>query len=88
MHYPMASGATRAQGDANSDGAVTGYDFLIWQANYQPAGGTAVVPEPDGALLVLAGLAQFCRAKGWRKKRGWDIIPCAQSRCPGLRATA
>jgi probable HAF family extracellular repeat protein len=36
QHYPMLSGATRADGDANGDGIVNGKDFLIWQQNYKP----------------------------------------------------
>lgn len=55
-NYGLASGATRAQGDANGDGEVNGRDFLIWQqqANNAPPA-LASVPEPTAfALLVMA----------------------------------
>jgi hypothetical protein len=68
-NYGLASGATRAQGDANGDGQINGRDFLIWQR--QSTGGTssiAAVPEPAsftmlvGALGIVMGLVRMgCR---------------------------
>lgn len=40
--------------DDNQDGVVDGSDFLAWQRSYVAEGGTAAVPEPAVALLVLA----------------------------------
>jgi hypothetical protein len=61
--YPgpfIPEGYYAADGDA--DGDVDGADFVIWQTNfpYTPAsGGTVPVPEPNGLLLILAGLIGF-----------------------------
>jgi hypothetical protein len=55
-HFGDESGtATRAMGDADGNGVVDGNDFLIWQRGLTSAGGSAaVVPEPRGAMLMLA----------------------------------
>jgi hypothetical protein len=52
-HYGMASGATRALGDANGDGRVDGGDFLVWQQEFDDvAASFVVIPEP-GCLILL-----------------------------------
>jgi hypothetical protein len=59
-NYGLASGATRAQGDANGDGWVDGRDFLIWQR--QAGGGSpalTAVPEPGSWVLLVLAVAGF-----------------------------
>jgi GH25 family lysozyme M1 (1,4-beta-N-acetylmuramidase) len=50
----MASGATRSQGDANYNGAVTSADLAVWQSQYGGGllGAVGVVPEPGAVLLT------------------------------------
>jgi lysozyme len=60
--YGLASGATRAKGDANYNGAVTNVDLAIWQSQYAGASLAAVaaIPEPTSLVLLeimLAALA-------------------------------
>lgn len=60
--YGLTSGATRAQGDANFNGAVTNVDLAVWQSQYGGASlaTVAAVPEPAALILVeivLAALA-------------------------------
>jgi endonuclease/exonuclease/phosphatase family metal-dependent hydrolase len=53
-NYGLASGATRAQGDASGDGQVNGRDLLIWQQQATaevPA--LAAVPEPRSIFLIF-----------------------------------
>jgi hypothetical protein len=55
-YYGMASGATRALGDANGDGRVDGGDFLVWQQKFDDvAASFVVIPEPG--CLILLGVA-------------------------------
>ena len=56
--FGKATGAVRADGDADADGDVDGSDFLAWQKQFGSGSATVAagaVPEPAGALL--AGLA-------------------------------
>lgn len=48
---------SRAEGDLNSDGVVDWADFAQWKENYTGGGGSATVPEPSAALLLVFGLA-------------------------------
>jgi hypothetical protein len=59
-NYGLASGATRAQGDANGDGQVNGRDLLIWQRQ-STAGVPALtaVPEPATWVLLILAAAGF-----------------------------
>lgn len=51
------SGATFAQGDANSDGAVNSADYQIWKSQYGATAGSSVaVPEPVSLASALLGL--------------------------------
>jgi hypothetical protein len=55
--FGTASGAAKANGGADGDGAVNGSDFLIWQRQLNGASSLASqqnVPEPSSALLTLA----------------------------------
>ena len=64
--FGMASGATFRDGDNDRDGDVDGDDYLAWQRGAQASAGaganSAVVPEPAGWLLAMAGLAAGIRA--------------------------
>lgn len=55
-HYPMLSGAARADGDANGDGKVNGQDFLAWQAAYRPLG-AAIGSAAVGTIDVVQEMA-------------------------------
>lgn len=68
--YGMGTGATRSDGDATGDGAVTGADFLVWQRQF--TGPSAVVPtvsaipEPTTAAIVLSA---WVFVAGYRRSR-------------------
>ena len=56
--YGRRGVATRGRGDATVDFATDGSDFLAWQRQVTPGGGTTPVPEPAGvALLATMGVA-------------------------------
>lgn len=52
-------------GDFNADAVVDVRDFNIWNRN-QTITDAATVPEPDGVLLLLAGLASFALSRSAR----------------------
>jgi hypothetical protein len=58
----VASGATRAMGDANIDGDVDADDLAAWRADFGtiPGPGTVAIPEPSSfilsSLVVVTGL--------------------------------
>jgi hypothetical protein len=54
-HFPLSSGALKADGDANGDTIVDGTDFLIWQRELG-LGVTPVVSVPEPAPAVLLGI--------------------------------
>jgi hypothetical protein len=56
-NFPKSTGATLSEGDADGDGDVDGADFVVWQTNFPftPSTGTAPVPEPGAAWLLLFG---------------------------------
>lgn len=76
----IASEATKNQGDANSDGAVDGTDFLIWQREFGM--GTpptlAAVPEPSAALLLVTAFAGL-------SFRRCGQLRCMRRRSPGMQ---
>lgn len=51
--YGLTSGATRAMGDANYNGAVTNLDLAIWKSQYVGALSTEVVAVPEPVALAL-----------------------------------
>lgn len=53
-----AYGSANNSGDADGNGVADGNDFLIWQRNYSGTATTAV-PEPSGAMLLIAALCWF-----------------------------
>lgn len=59
LHAWKEAFGANARGDANGDGLSDGSDFLIWQGAYGTRagaiGGTAAVPEPLSASLILTG---------------------------------
>jgi endonuclease/exonuclease/phosphatase family metal-dependent hydrolase len=56
-NYGLASGATRAQGDANADGQINGRDFLTWQRQATASVPTlAAVPEPASFTMLIGAL--------------------------------
>ncbi|BBO33732.1 dockerin type I domain-containing protein [Lacipirellula parvula] len=64
----LASGATRALGDANADGAVNQFDLNIWRGQYGATTSppVAAVPEPatlGGALLAAASFLPLARKR-------------------------
>jgi hypothetical protein len=67
-NYPKYAGASPADGDADGDGDVDGGDFAIWQNNYPltPGSGTPPVPEPQAALLALAGVIAMSQIRRQR----------------------
>jgi hypothetical protein len=68
--FGMATGATRANGNADADGDVDGTDFLIWQQQLGSGAATVAagaVPEP--AALGLAGLAVAATLAAGRRRR-------------------
>jgi hypothetical protein len=54
-------------GDANADGMIDVADFNIWNAHYLAAG-AAVVPEPNGSVLVIP-IFVLCLWISWRDAR-------------------
>jgi len=67
--YGTTTGATLAQGDATSDGSVSGIDFLWWQREYGSSltSTVATVPEPDRILMVILGIA--CLQRGLMRSK-------------------
>jgi GH25 family lysozyme M1 (1,4-beta-N-acetylmuramidase) len=66
--HGITSGATKAQGDANYNGAVTALDLQVWQNTYGAGVLTATmtVPEPTAFLLIAsysASLLTFRRPR-------------------------
>lgn len=51
------AGATKAEGDANRDGAVDEADLELWKGSFVPAAvpATQTVPEPAATLLLATG---------------------------------
>lgn len=50
--------ATHMTGDANSNSAANGFDFLAWQRQYGSGGGAAAAsaaPEPSSVTLIMLG---------------------------------
>jgi hypothetical protein len=72
-NFPTPSGAAVLAGDADGDGDVDGADFIVWQTNfpYAPGAGSSPVPEPNAALLLLAGTAM---AFGYKSARRGKLI--------------
>jgi autotransporter-associated beta strand protein len=79
-NYGLASGGTKATGDANGDGIVDGADFLSWQREFgsgvtPPASpATAAVPEPASGVIGLAAvlgalplIRKFRRPRSFRR---------------------
>ena len=54
--FGMTAGAVHGDGDANSDGAVFGDDFLAWQRDVGAAAAVAAVPEPLAVNLAIVAL--------------------------------
>lgn len=66
LGFGIATGATMAQGDANGNGRVNGYDLQALQDAFgTPAGSQATVPEPTtiSLLMVVAGLFAAGRSR-------------------------
>lgn len=59
--FGMTGAALHSQGDADADLDVDGVDFLLWQQQLQPVGGSSAVPEPQ--TIVLAGAAVAVAAR-------------------------
>jgi uncharacterized membrane protein len=67
-NFAKTPGALRSQGDANTDGAVDGADFLLWQRQVTASSAvSSAVPEPGalapGGIAWLAGLAGLRRGR-------------------------
>ncbi|MCA9234639.1 MAG: PEP-CTERM sorting domain-containing protein [Planctomycetales bacterium] len=65
-NYPLASGATNAQGDANGDGDVDADDLGDWQSRFGFASAAPVagsVPEPSALALAAGALAALVAAR-------------------------
>ncbi len=54
--FGTTSGATWADGDADDDGDVDAFDLGLWQTNFGTGVGSASVPEPGAAALVILTL--------------------------------
>ena len=60
----IGTGATRATGDANADGAVNEWDLAIWRGQFGSTASVFAIPEPASmlsALLVAAALPPIAR---------------------------
>lgn len=64
--YGITSGATRAQGDANYNGAVTVADLIVWQNSYAlELTAAATIPEPGAFLLAATFAAILLSFRGY-----------------------
>lgn len=62
----LASGATKAQGDADNNGTVDSDDLVIWETQYggaAPIISATSVPEPTTYTLALAALCRLFRRR-------------------------
>jgi hypothetical protein len=62
----LASGASKAQGDADNNGTVDSDDLVIWETQYgglAPITSVTSVPEPTTCTLALAALCQLFRRR-------------------------
>ena len=58
VQHMHKSGALPFEGDLNTDGRVDLHDLHIWRDNRTDIfPSIAIVPEPEGILLILLGLA-------------------------------
>jgi lysozyme len=66
--FGITSGATRAQGDANFNGAVTALDLQVWQNSYGAGALAAVttVPETSVFFLITSCSAALLPFRGFR----------------------
>lgn len=62
-NFGATGGATLATGDFNGDGNVDILDLDILSSNFGSGAGSAAVPEPTGALLILLGVSSVCLAQ-------------------------
>ncbi len=79
MTFPLAAGASQADGDADADGDVDGADFLLWQAEFSMATETSravssqrllMIAEPTaGCVVATFFVAAFAR----RRRAGRSI---------------
>jgi hypothetical protein len=86
----ILEGATRGNGDADGDGAVTALDLQIWSAHLVPGEppSTVTVPEPRGALGQPAAALLVAIALAWRGRRTPRSRPQAAERQRRRVATA
>ena len=60
MGFGTATGAVKANGDANNDQDVDGADFLVWQREFGASLAVTAVPEPGTfAAALVAGFFVF-----------------------------
>jgi hypothetical protein len=57
--------------DGNFDGVVDDRDFEVWRKHYAPTAGSGAVvageiPEPDGRMMILMGIAGIFWRRPWR----------------------
>lgn len=71
-NYGLATGATKAMGDADGNEIVDGNDFLIWQAQLTGSlpFSTTAVPEPTTGLLLVLAAGIF----GVRRRTIWELV--------------
>ncbi len=63
--FGITSGASVTDGDADHDGDVDAFDLGLWQTNFGTGVGSATVPEPTAALVILlAGTLAGARRQG------------------------